>query len=228
MKTLNNYFSNIYCINLDKRPDRYEDCLIEFKLLNINVERVSGVDGTKLYREGMGIGVGNYGLVQTQMKIINDAINKKYKSFLLLEDDVMFIDGFYDKFEKKINSLPDDWDLLYLGGNNLFHMGKHIMITGDKNFVITKDNYKMLDYELCKTTWTQCAHAVAINSRFYQTLLNKLNENQTTPGDLTLARLQAGCNAYTFLPSLVLQRPSFSDINFQFVNFNEQKDTFNF
>jgi len=38
MKTLNEFFSKIYCINLDKRVDRYEESLIEFKKIISNFD----------------------------------------------------------------------------------------------------------------------------------------------------------------------------------------------
>ncbi|MFZ9376809.1 MAG: glycosyltransferase family 25 protein, partial [Candidatus Fonsibacter ubiquis] len=45
MRVLNDYFEKIYCINLDKRPDRWESAKKEFLKHNINVERYSAVDG---------------------------------------------------------------------------------------------------------------------------------------------------------------------------------------
>ena len=86
-------------------------------------------------------------------------------------------------------------------------------ITGDKNFQINRENYKMLDHELCKTTWTQCAHAMAINSKFYNTALSEIKKDSKTPIDMIYCLLQQkGFNTYTFLPSLAWQRRSFSDI----------------
>ena len=226
-KTLNQYFSKIYCINLDSRPDKYKECLVEFAKLNVNVERISGIDGKPIFKPGLNLSAGNYGLLLTNIKIIEDAIINNYKNILILEDDVMFIDGFYEIFNEKILSLPDNWDLLYLGGNNLFEKGSFNLITGDKNFNITKENYKTLKHELCKTTWTQTTHAVAINSKFYEIIMNSIRKNMTQPIDLQYCILQqAGYNAYTFLPSLALQRPSFSDIENIYVDYNKTECNF--
>lgn len=225
MKTLNDYFSKIYCINLDKRIDRYEQCLIEFKKLNIGVERISAIEGAPIFKIGLNWSAGAYGLLLTHTKIIKNAISNNYNNILILEDDVMFNDKFYEIFNNKMPLLPDNWDLLYLGGNNLFHRGKFNLITGNKNFVITPTNYSSLNYEICKTTWTQCAHAIAINSKFFNVLTSEINKNNTMPIDVILCNLQqSGYNAYTFMPSLARQRPSFSDIENKFVDYN----TFNF
>ena len=82
IKTLNNYFSKIYCINLDRRPDGWKLCLEEFKQLNIIVERVSAVDDRIS------------GLTQTNINILNDAIKNSYNNILILEDDVQLILNF--------------------------------------------------------------------------------------------------------------------------------------
>jgi len=222
MKTLNDFFSKIYCINLDNRPDRYKQCLVEFKKLNIIVEHVSGIDGKPIFISGINRNAGNYGLLLTNIKIIKSAIFNKYNNILILEDDVIFNNDFYKFFNDKIQYLPNNWDLLYLGGNNMFQWGKYNLITGDKNFKITKENYKTLNYELCKTTWTQTTHAVGINSKFYKILLESIDKNSTEPIDMQYCILQqAGYNAYTFIPSLVLQRPGFSDIENIYTDYNE-------
>ena len=224
MKTLNEYFSKIYCINLDSRPDKYNECLIEFEKLNISVQRVSGIDGKLWFKPGLNLSAGAYGLLLTNIKIIEDAILNNYKSILILEDDVKFNDKFYEIFNEKVLSLPDNWNLFYLGGNNLFHKGSFNLITGDQNFNVTKENYKTLNYELCKTTWTQTTHAVGINSNFYEIILQSINQQPTLPIDLQYCILQqAGYNVYTFLPSLVLQRPSFSDIENVFVDYTDAR-----
>ena len=145
-----------------------------------------------------------------------------YDNFVIFEDDVTFIDGFHEKFNNKIDYLLEDWDMFYIGGNNVFSRGQFNLITGDKDFVITLDSYKSLDYELCKTTWTQCAHALAINSRFYDTLMAEINNNSRTPIDIIYSKLQQkGCNTYAFLPSLALQRASFSNIENTFVDYGK-------
>ena len=221
MKTLNDYFSKIYCINLDRRTDKYEQCLEEFEKIKITVERISAIDGIQYFKTGIHKNAGAYGLLLTNIKIIEEARLNNYKNILILEDDVKFIENFNEKFNSKIDSLPNNWNLLYLGGNNQFNIGKFNLVTGDTNFVITKENYKTLDYELCKTTWTQTTHAVAINSNFYNTIMFGISGNFEYPIDNIYCILQQeGCNAYTFLPSLALQRPSFSDIENCFCDHN--------
>lgn len=228
MNTLNNFFDKIYCINLDKRIDKYNECLIEFEKLNIKVERFPAIDGSPIFKQGMNLTAGAYGLMLTHKQIIKNVINNNYKNVLILEDDVTFINNFYEFFYNKIESLPNDWDLLYLGGNNMFHRGKFNLITGNPNMLIHKYNYRSLNYELCKTTWTQTTHAVAINNKAFTNVNNYLNNYHNKPiDDIFCMMQQSGYNVYTFLPSLALQRPSISDIENRFVDYNNNFD-FNF
>lgn len=221
MKTLNDYFTKIYCINLDRRPDRWEECVSEFKKINANVDRVPAIDGKDMTTPSPNLRPGAYALRLAHIRLIKDAILNKIESFVVFEDDVTFVEDFNDKFNAKIDFLPKDWDMLYLGGNNIFYPGAQFsLVTGDKSLNVGKHNYKELNYELCKTPWTQCAHAIAFNSRFYEPLLVGIDKYWNEPIDTVHFLLQRdGYNAYVFLPSLAIQRPSFSDIENQFTNY---------
>ena len=227
MQTLNDFFDKIYCINLDSRTDKWTECEIEFNKLNINVERFSAVNGAPLFTVGSNLTAGAFGLMLTHQEIIREVINKNYKNVLILEDDVTFIDYFYKYFFYEIKLLPEDWDLLYLGGNNHFHQGKFNLVS-DPSRLIHKYNYRSLNHELCKTTWTQTTHAVAINNKAFNIVSDFINRYNTSPiDDILRIMQQSGYNAYTFLPSLALQRPSMSDIENRFVDYNQNYD-FNF
>ena len=69
---LQNYFDKIYCINLDRRIDRWEHFLNQSKKINLdNFERVSAIDGNKLNPSDFGSSLnhGELGLVLTTIKI---------------------------------------------------------------------------------------------------------------------------------------------------------------
>ena len=226
---LNEFFSKIYCINLDNRPDRYKECSTEFEKFEIVAERISGIDCKLTFNKQLNITAGAYGLLLTNIKIIEESIQNEYKNVLIFEDDVIFNTNFQNIFTDKIAYLPDDWDMLYLGGSHVFSKGKFNLITGDKNFSVTDKNYKTIKNELCKTTWTQTTHAVALNAKFLPILINSINENLTQPMGKEIYPIdrqycnlqQVGYNAYTFLPSIALQRPSYSDIENVFIDYNK-------
>ena len=218
---LNDFFDNIYCLNLDFRTDRYEECLLEFNKIGITVERFSAIDGKTVSNPNPRVSVGLYGLYLTHINMLKDAIEKKYNNILLLEDDVKFIDNFNEHFNEKIKYLPEDWDLFYLGGNHIFYQGMFTLITGDKSIAPNIDNYRSLNHELCKTTWTQCAHAVGINGKYFNELLNQIIAHPSVPIDILYSMLQKNNNTYTFLPSIVIQRESFSNIENKVVNYSD-------
>ena len=217
---LNEYFSKLYVINLNRRPDRYEEVKVEFDKINAKVERVEAVDGNTLPPTDNK--PGNRGLIATNIKILEDAIKNEYDNILIFEDDAVFVDNFNKLFNEKILALPENWDILYLGGNHILHVPGFELITGDKNFKVTKENYKTLNHELSKTPCTYCTHAVGINSKIYERVLNAL-KNGSQPIDNLYYQLQNGgaCNSYTFLPSLVTQKASFSDIENLYLDYNK-------
>ena len=209
---INEYFTKLYCINLDRRTDRYEEVQKEFLKIGANVERISGIDGkTQTDIPGLTLKERScYGLTSTHYKIIKNAKINAYESILIFEDDVMFTDNFNEIFNEKIKFLPNDWDLFYLGGNHILHVDGFRLITGDQNFKVTKGNYKTLNYELCKTPCTWCAHAVAISHKMYDRILGEIEKNPVNCIDVALYFIQQeGCNTYSFLPSIAIQKGSF-------------------
>lgn len=90
------FFEAIYCINLDSRPDRWEECTAEFDRVGINVKRLAGVEG-------------NFN--RSQANALKQAA--KHESSLILEDDVEFRDMTH--LDEALKALPADWDVVFLG-----------------------------------------------------------------------------------------------------------------
>lgn len=222
MKTLNDFFDHIYCLNLAHREDRWEDMCKTFHKHNLVVERFEAINGKPIFKTGLNRHAGAYGNLLSNIKIFEDAIQKEYKSILILEDDIYLEDNINIKFWEKIDMLPQDWNLLYLGGNNQFDWGEFTMITGNKNIKITKQNYNSFDYELVKTKWTQCAYALGYNSNIFLDFMNRLREWRQ-PADILQPALQrAGLyNAYVFLPTLVKPKAGYSDVGGGFVDYSK-------
>ncbi|NBO22104.1 hypothetical protein EBU94_02015, partial [bacterium] len=119
--SLNGFFDKIYCINLDKRPDRWDECVQEFKKHRMIVERFSAADHNHPIvpkQLDATTNNGNAGLVASNILILQDAIANGYKNILILEDDVAFVDDLNEKFAEWSKDVPENWDMLYLGGNN--------------------------------------------------------------------------------------------------------------
>lgn len=86
------YFNKIYCINLDRRKDRWEETVVELRKWNLfgDVDRISAVDGNLIENKTNSVNNGELGLIETHLNLIRNAKNKKYKNILLIEDDIEF------------------------------------------------------------------------------------------------------------------------------------------
>lgn len=193
MKTLNDYFEKIYCINLDKRPDRWELVQKEFDKHEINVTRYSAVDGQTLTIpitpfETMG----QLGCLLSQLDVITKAKHDNLSSVLIMEDDVVFCDNFNEQLKLKMESLPVDWNMLFFGANHIIPPIK-------------------INEHIGRLQRAYSAHCYAINSNVYDLILKGL-ERLKEPLDVTYANIQPFINAYVVNPHLVWQRPGYSDI----------------
>ena len=94
---LEKYFDKIYCINLDKRTDRWIFFKNQCEKFSINsVERISAVDGDLINQNDYPNKFlkGEIGLLLTSIKIFEDAIDNGYENILLFEDDCLINDNF--------------------------------------------------------------------------------------------------------------------------------------
>lgn len=191
MSILNNYFDKIYYLNLDRRPDRNQDCIDELSKCGIVAERFSATDAKELNLKPW------MGCLLSNLEIIKTAKSKGFKNILILEDDVIFNDEFDTLFNSYINQIPDNWDMLYLSGNHNEHSGYQI---------------NKISENIIKCFITYSTHSFAVNSTVYDLIINYLTYNQTKPVDVLYTEIQRMCNAYSLSPGLTTQRVGFSDI----------------
>lgn len=193
---LNNYFDHIYCLNLDKRTDKWSECEEEFKNLGIIVERFSAIDGSLIDpAEIPHPHVPNR--IAWRLSVINiflDAKEKGYKNFLLLEDDIEFYYKFNDSLDDVMSQLPNDWDCFWFSGNSVF-----------ASLIPISPN-------IYKTAGTVCTHCIAFKNTSYDLIINELDNLNHFAGDNAIASLHDKLNMYITKPYRCWQRESFSDI----------------
>jgi GR25 family glycosyltransferase involved in LPS biosynthesis len=195
MKTLNAFVDSIYCINLDDRKDRWECSSKQFKKHNLFVERISGIKGSDMNLEFPSeIKEGAVGCALSQLFTLKLAKHKEDKKFLLFEDDVEFDDNINEKFSKIYSEIPNDWDMIYLGGQHFHGM-----------------NLQKVSENVYKCEYTLCAHSVIFNHTVYDRFINSLIDI-TKPCDVHYAESHKDINAYVIIPHLTWQRNSYSDI----------------
>ena len=189
---MNNFFSRIVCVNLDRRPDKWAECEAEFKKHSLVVERFSAVDGNTIGYEGR-LPDGAIGNLLSHIEIIKKAKEDGLDNVLILEDDIEFEDNLSTIFSKWVKGVPADWDLLYLGGNH------------------NKQEIDLVAPHVRKIVDTYTTHAYCIRASVYDDVLAVLG-NFESEGDVLMTEVQKSSNALCFTPNIAWQRPSFSDI----------------
>jgi GR25 family glycosyltransferase involved in LPS biosynthesis len=203
---LNEYFDKIYCINLDRRTDRWEECQKIFSKHGLEVERFSAVDGSeKNYNLGYPYDNELAGAI-SHKNVIETAKKLNLKKVLILEDDVDFIDDLDKNFISLVNDIPQNWDGILFGGN---HVG----------------GYSHVSQNLVKVNRSYALHAYGVSENFYDYVIKHMDnkiENVIKNGkdviktsvaaDFFMADLHLTFNWYCFRPHLAWQRTGYSDI----------------
>lgn len=161
-------WDNIFVINLKRRIDRKLQMIKNFKSNNINkYEFIEAFDGTdisiinkfydlkKNYKSQI-INTGHYGCLLSHIKSIELAKSRKYKSVMILEDDIKICDNFIDRINE-IKIPP--YHMIYLGGiidkKKLFfsHWAQDVKnILGAYGYILTADLYDYVLEKLKKMT----------------------------------------------------------------------------
>jgi GR25 family glycosyltransferase involved in LPS biosynthesis len=214
---LNKFFDKIYCINLDRRVDRWEECKKLFNKYNLKVERFSAIDGSK---NNFGLGYpynSELAGAISHTKVIEKGKNSNLKNILIFEDDVELIDNFNNLFSKYIINLPNDWDGLLFGGNHA-------------------EGYQQISENFIKVNASYSLHAYAINKKFYDNVINYMNNKiqnvidngtqgiESVAADYFMADLHMSSNWYCIRPHLAWQRSGYSDIRESIMDYNFLKD----
>ena len=196
MKKLNEYFDKIYCINLDRRPDRKQKCNEQFERIELDVEFFSAIDKEKILENRSNITTGQLACLSSHYNIIRKAEKYGHNKILILEDDVVFSDNLQEIFKNSIKDVPSDWMMLYFGGNHL-----------NGTIKITNNVYRMVS--------SLTTHAYAVKSDLYQTIISKL-EDAVSPVDIYYAHIHRICPSYVMQDGdkqLIWQDVGYSDID---------------
>jgi GR25 family glycosyltransferase involved in LPS biosynthesis len=201
MKNLNNFFERIYCLNLDRRTDRWDHACNEFKKINTNVERFSAIDGLLLEYNDNNVTLPELGCMMSHLNIIKQCKNDNVSNVLIFEDDIKFKDNFISVFGETIDHIPT-WDMLYFGGRQIINPTQ-----------IDTNIYKL---HKCYTT-----HAYAANHTIFDNIIEYVSKLEK-PIDVYLSELHSTFECFLMKDgdtSLTYQVPSHSDIRNGFVDY---------
>lgn len=200
---VNSYFDKIYCLNLDRRADRWNRASVEFRRFGIKADRFSAIDGRGLAHSSTAAQeyLSDIGLIEnskalgcrmSHIEMIKDAKSKGYEKILIFEDDVLISDDFH----KRISLVSKmDWKIFYLGASQF-----------DWNRIHIKEGY----YRCRKTLGT---FAYALDCSVYDEILEKAEGSEMSIDNI-LSAVQAENmkKCLTFFPNIVISDVSDSDI----------------
>lgn len=106
---------HIYCINLERSPERRESALQQFEREGLDVEFFRATDGKVEAPEGLFITKSEWGCADSHIRVWKDMIDNRYEVALVFEDDISLVPNFTAELQKIINELPPDWDYVNLG-----------------------------------------------------------------------------------------------------------------
>jgi len=122
MTTINEYFDEVYLLNLHRRSDRLLKTSNKMHRSDITFNHFGATDGSVMQRlwqsfsqQNKHFANPNYlGCAVSHLSIYADAVSKGHSKILIVEDDVCIHRDANEHFSDNINKLGA-WDLLYLG-----------------------------------------------------------------------------------------------------------------
>lgn len=190
-----------FVINLEKRKDRLDTLSIPF-----DYKIFVATDGKVKYKSHNWSDriKSHKGCLDSHKRLLEENLKKDLDAILVFEDDVQPCENFENKFYDIIESLPEDWDMIYFGG-----WGK-----------VSKYSEKLNKAIRILTT-----HSYLINKKFIPKVLEQFEKNVEYQVDVSIVQIQNQNNCFITNPPLCVQKKGYSDI----VNKNteyEEKITF--
>lgn len=143
-----NAIPRIFCVSLRETPKRREEAIKYFQQVGLQVEMFDGIHGESF---GLKTTIPNYnivpgreyfipqgavGCILSHLMLWNVLINQPDDEFLVVEDDILLCDDFFEKFTKFKLELPEDWQMAYIGwlppgnkgGEDIVHVSENVVI----------------------------------------------------------------------------------------------------
>ena len=196
------FWDKIYCINLDRRKDRWGQCQEQFAKYDMKVERFPAYETD----------IGSVGCYQSHLEIYRLAISQKLDNVLIFEDDVMFLDDGMKTINVALEELNKiSWDAFFYG----VRTNRIIPYKGSLAFLGNGT----------------CLHAYGLSKRFLPTIYKKAKEQwdkNNAPHYFVPIDNAGVCDrmelyeSFTSIPLACIQRESFSDLHKQVVDYSGQ------
>ena len=194
MPDINEAFPHKFCINLDRRPERWEQMRSKFERCGVEgVQRFAAVDGQQaIVPAGWTDSPGAYGCLRSHLEIIEEARRRGWPNVLIFEDDAALDPELNEKFSSYFEQVPSDWEMLHFGAN---HMAEPVGVSANT----------------VRITSANSTFAYALNAAVFDAFI-ELNTLALTAVDLNNRTLQRGHACYCFMPHLAWVEDLSSDV----------------
>ena len=195
---MTNYdFDKAWVINLKRRKDRYDNFFANFDIDKVNekwnLEVFYGVEEEP--PEWFKASKGAWGCYRSHLKLLKRFQRSKYNNVIIFEDDALLVKNFMERWH--VVNVPNDWDMLYLGGQPLKPLRKV------NECIYRCDNVNR-------------THAYAINRKCVDFLIKHLSNTPFKDEfhvDSKYGEIHKDLNTYIIIPRLIGQRSGVSDVN---------------
>lgn len=190
---INEMFPHKVCINLDRRPERWQHMQRKFDRHGIHsVRRFPALDGDNMTLPANWVHTpGAYGCLLSHLQVVREARRLGVPSVLIFEDDVVFDDQLEQKFSAGIEQLPPDWDMLFFGA-------------------LHKDEPIQVSNNIARITQANSTYACALKATVFDDFI-ELNSKTAEVLDVNSLALQQQFNCYCFMPHLAWVEADHSD-----------------
>ena len=122
----------VFVIHYKKLVDRKDHILNQFKKHHITDYEFIEIDRDELENEDISMFINNFSKPHIAVALSHfyayKQISEKYDCGLIFEDDVILSDDFTHIFNRYMNELPEDYDMLFIGNGCCLHIEQHKLI----------------------------------------------------------------------------------------------------
>lgn len=194
MHDINEVFPHKVCINLDRRPERWNDMRAKFERCGIrDVERFAAIDGQQTIVPANWLdSAGAYGCLRSHLNVVEEARGLGWPNVLIFEDDAALDPRLVENFKSYFPQVPSDWDMLHFGAN---HMAAPVEVSRN----------------VLRITSANSTYAYALNRSMFDSFI-EVNSRAQTAVDLNNRTLQNEHACYCFTPHLAWVEDVSSDV----------------
>ncbi|HVD99078.1 MAG TPA: glycosyltransferase family 25 protein [Cytophagaceae bacterium] len=202
------YFDKTYLINIPHRETRRIQSLLECEKVGLDPFVFPAIDGFKEqtpYQNPRNIPAiqwnhGAAALNLTTIKLLEDAKRNKYRSVLILEDDIEFHPQINMIVDEYIDGIPEDWEMIQFG-------------------CVHKQTPEKVTYRVFRIRQADCLHCYAIRDTAYDLMIEEILKMNQPLDWITQYKIQPRGRSYCILPNFAYQRAEYSDIAQMNVNY---------